>query len=262
MAARSPARSSAGPDVIVQARPPSRWRRCRPAWSCPGPGGPANSRWSTAWPRRRAASRMIARCSLSSAWPTNSSRRRGRRPPSSPRPSWPGARPALERLGRRASSAVASGLSSSSRIGPSAHRQPLQRLPSAAADTSPSSGSSRTHRGHLVGAVAEVGQRVAHVGAGRRRATAVGPSRAGAGGRLELGHARGADFSSTSRRAAVFLPTPGTRHRASMSSSASTRASGVGTVHRQDGQGQRRARRRGRRAAPRSTSRSSRVRKP
>ena len=31
-------------------------------------------------PRRRAASRMIARCSLSSAWPTKSSSRRGRRP--------------------------------------------------------------------------------------------------------------------------------------------------------------------------------------
>ena len=43
----------------------------------PRPGGPANSRWSAAWPRRRAASRTIARCSLISAWPTNSSRRAG-----------------------------------------------------------------------------------------------------------------------------------------------------------------------------------------
>ena len=36
------------------------------------------------------------------------------------------------------------------------------------------------------------------------------------------------DLSSTSRRAAVFLPTPGTRHRAATSSSASTRRSASG----------------------------------
>ena len=36
------------------------------------------------------------------------------------------------------------------------------------------------------------------------------------------------DFSSTSRRAAVFLPTPGTRHSAATSSSASTRRSASG----------------------------------
>ena len=32
----------------------------------PSPGGPAKSRWSAAWPRRRAASSMMSRCSFSS----------------------------------------------------------------------------------------------------------------------------------------------------------------------------------------------------
>ena len=80
MAARSPARSSAGPgrDVQVHAHlggddagerglaEPGRARRAA--------GGRRPGR------ARRAASRMIARCSLSSAWPTNSSSRRGPQP--------------------------------------------------------------------------------------------------------------------------------------------------------------------------------------
>ena len=41
MAARSPARSRAGPDVTCEARRPSRWRRCRPCVVLPRPGGPA-----------------------------------------------------------------------------------------------------------------------------------------------------------------------------------------------------------------------------
>ena len=35
---------------------PARARRSAPAWSCPGPGGPWNSAWSIASPRRRALS--------------------------------------------------------------------------------------------------------------------------------------------------------------------------------------------------------------
>ena len=59
MAARSPARSSAGPEVMCSCTPIS--AATMPASVVlPSPGGPANSRWSAAWPRRRAASRMIA----------------------------------------------------------------------------------------------------------------------------------------------------------------------------------------------------------
>ena len=82
IAARSPARSSAGPDVMCRCTPIS--AATMPAMLVlPRPGGPASSRWSAAWPRRRAASRTIARCSLSSRWPTNSASRRGRSPASS-----------------------------------------------------------------------------------------------------------------------------------------------------------------------------------
>ena len=78
MAARSPARSSAGPLVMRSADAPSRRRRCPASVVLPRPGGPANSRWSTAWPRCRAAPSRISRCSFSRGWPTNSSSRRGR----------------------------------------------------------------------------------------------------------------------------------------------------------------------------------------
>src|SRR5215217_6637264 len=57
----------------------------------PSPGGPASRRWSAAWPRRRAASRMTDRCSFTSAWPTNSSSRWGRRPASTLSSSGPAA---------------------------------------------------------------------------------------------------------------------------------------------------------------------------
>ena len=76
-AARSPVRTSAGPEVIRNPTPIS--AATMPANEVlPRPGGPTNSRWSTAWPRLRAASITIWRCSVSSAWPTNSSRRLGR----------------------------------------------------------------------------------------------------------------------------------------------------------------------------------------
>ena len=119
MAARSPARSRAGPDVTCR-RTPISVATMPASVVLPSPGGPANSRWSAAWPRRRAASRMIVRCSLSSAWPTKSSSGRGRRPP------------LVGDLGVDLGRRQASGSSSSSRIGDlrssPAHGQALQRL--------------------------------------------------------------------------------------------------------------------------------------
>ena len=83
--------------------------------------------------------------------------------------------------------------------------------------------------GDLLGAVAEGGQRVAHVGpdragdaVGRRSPSAAAPRAHVAGGTSRR------VLSSISRRAAVFLPTPGTRHRAATSSSARTRARAMG----------------------------------
>ena len=83
--------------------------------------------------------------------------------------------------------------------------------------------------GDLLGAVAEARR--------GRRARRSGPTVAGEAP-LPLPSATAAtgspsgrssrDFSSTSRRAAVFLPTPGTRHRAATSSSARTRRSASG----------------------------------
>src|SRR5436305_1378757 len=82
--ARSPARSSAGPDVTRRATPIS--AATMPArLVLPRPGGPARSRWSTGSPRRRAASSRISRCWRSWAWPTNSASRLGRSPTSSTR---------------------------------------------------------------------------------------------------------------------------------------------------------------------------------
>ena len=77
MAARSPARSSAGPDVTCRCASSS-VAMMSASVVLPRPGGPANSRWSGAWPRRRAASSRMSRWALSSAWPTNSASRRGR----------------------------------------------------------------------------------------------------------------------------------------------------------------------------------------
>ena len=48
----------------------------------PSPGGPANSRWSTAWPRRRAASSTIAEVLLQLALADELGERRGRSPAS------------------------------------------------------------------------------------------------------------------------------------------------------------------------------------
>ena len=78
MAARSPARSRAGPDVVW------RWASTSLATMCarvvlPRPGGPANNRWSTGSRRLRAAPRSTSRWPFNSLWPTNSGRLRGRR---------------------------------------------------------------------------------------------------------------------------------------------------------------------------------------
>src|SRR3954449_513712 len=81
-AAKSPARSNAGPDVIL--KPTSISLATMPAKVVfPSPGGPAKRVWSTGSPRFRAAPRRISRCSRTSGWPSNSARRLGRRPTSS-----------------------------------------------------------------------------------------------------------------------------------------------------------------------------------
>src|SRR5579875_3952706 len=81
-AAKSPARTSAGPDVTRS--PASISLATMPAEEVlPRPGGPEKSMGQTGSPRRRAASSIIERCSFSCDWPTNSSRRRGRRVTSS-----------------------------------------------------------------------------------------------------------------------------------------------------------------------------------
>src|SRR5436190_7343386 len=76
-AARSPGRSSTGPEV---------WRRLTPS-SCammcdsvvlPRPGGPNSSTWSSDSLRLRAASMKIESCPRIFSWPTYSSSRRGR----------------------------------------------------------------------------------------------------------------------------------------------------------------------------------------
>ena len=90
----------------------------------------------------------------------------------------------------------------------------------------------------LVGAVAEAGERVADLGAGAAEPARRRCRRRRRGDGSTSGRSR-RDFSSTSRRAAVFLPTPGTRHRAADVVVGQDPAQGVGLVDRQDGQGQR-----------------------
>ncbi len=63
-AARSPARTITGPAVIRSPTPISA-ATIPDSEVFPSPGGPANNRWSTGWPRFRAASITIWRCSVS-----------------------------------------------------------------------------------------------------------------------------------------------------------------------------------------------------
>ena len=77
IAARSPARSSTGPEVTLKPTPSSE----ATMWASvvlPRPGLPAKSRWSAGSSRALAASRMIERCSLVEACPTKSTSVRGR----------------------------------------------------------------------------------------------------------------------------------------------------------------------------------------
>ncbi len=102
----------------------------------------------------------------------------------------------------------------------------------------------------LVGAVAEAGERLAHTACGGRG----GAGTVGRGTRRRRARATSSRaFSSSSRRAAVFLPTPGTRHRASASSSATEPAEVARRVHAPGSRAPAPGRRRGRRGAPRST---------
>src|SRR5690606_13349760 len=78
MAARSPGRSRAGPEVICRVVPIS--AATIPASVVfPRPGGPERRMWSSDLPSARAASIEIHSLSLTRSWPMNSSRRRGRR---------------------------------------------------------------------------------------------------------------------------------------------------------------------------------------
>ena len=183
MAARSPARSSAGPDVTCSVTPIS--AAAMPASVVlPSPGGPANSRWSTAWPRRRAASMTIARCSFSSRWPTKSASSRGRSPTSTT---------------SSVSSATPGSRNSSRTAGP----QRLERV-----------AQQRSRRRRRRRSAARAARRGSPPGRSRARPAPRGrrrpPSRRPD---APTGSSIGTDsrfFSSTSRRSAVLRPMPGT----------------------------------------------------
>ncbi len=82
--ARSPLRSSAGPDVTRTSVPISRASRYASV-VLPRPGGPDKSTWSSASPRLRAACTYTAMLSAIFRWPTNSAKLRGRSAASSSR---------------------------------------------------------------------------------------------------------------------------------------------------------------------------------
>ncbi len=113
MAARSPARSTAGPLVYRTLTPSSR-AMIVASVVLPRPGGPYSRTWSAASPLPFAARSSTSRLAFTSRWPMYSSRVRGRREPSttsSPRSPAPAAR----RL--RASSVIARSLAGSWAIG-------------------------------------------------------------------------------------------------------------------------------------------------
>ena len=173
-AARSPARSMAGPLVV---------RICAPISAAtmfasvvlPRPGGPYRRMWSTGSPRFCAASMRIARFSLIRSWPANSS--------SLPRPNGRlerelllgdlGARDALDR--HRCARAARIEHVSDSTLGPGAPRRPTRAPCRGAPPTPPRSISAqRVTRPNVLCAVAcdehvDDGHRVADR---RRRATA------------------------------------------------------------------------------------------
>ena len=202
----------------------------------PRPGGPENSRWSGAWPRRRAASSRMPRCALSRGLAHEvvqapGAQRRRRPPP---------------RRGRRPDRAAPHARAAA----PSDHRRSRWSPRRSMAEASPSSGSSAVADLDLVGARSpgRPAPRARRWWRCARRAHGQ-PPRPPGDDRPASGTSR-RDLSSTSSRAAVFLPTPGTRHRAATSSSARirTRARGRGPT---GWRAPARARPRGPRAGPR-----------
>src|SRR5512134_1037312 len=71
IAARSPGRSSTGPEVWRRFTPSSRAMMCASV-VLPSPGGPNSSTWSSASPRPRAAAMKISSCERTFSWPTYS----------------------------------------------------------------------------------------------------------------------------------------------------------------------------------------------
>src|SRR5579875_562570 len=191
MAATSPLRTSAGPEVM------RRFARISAATMpasvvLPRPGGPANSRWSTAWPRRRAASSTMASRSRSSSWPTNSSSRLGRRLASS------ATSPSASAPERGRSPAPGAGAASAARISrrgltraapreagerSPVHRQLAQRLAEQLLDRA-LAGQHAQRRPHLVRSVAELAERLGHLG--RRRGRSARSEQLGGAGAVEL----------------------------------------------------------------------------
>src|SRR5215213_10028699 len=133
----------------------------------PNPGGPASSRWSAAWPRRRAASRMTDRCSFTSVWPTNSSSRWGRRPAS-----------------MLSSSEPMAGSRNSSRT---PHRQDLEGVAQQGRGVR-AAGELAQGVADLLGGVAEPGQRLGHRLGGGGGAIAVDARHQGEGGHVAVKH--------------------------------------------------------------------------
>ena len=150
IAARSPARSSAGPDVMCSCTPIS--AATMPASVVlPRPGGPANSRWSAAWLAPAGGLEHDRRGAPSA--------RAGRRT----RRGGAGADPTSSTSS--ASSAIAGSRNSSRTAGPE-----QLRARRAAASTRRVGGRQLAQRlADLVGAVAEPGERLAHVADRRRR---------------------------------------------------------------------------------------------
>ena len=77
IAARSPARSRAGP-LVSRIAAPSSTATIMARLVLPSPGGPDSRMWSGGSPRRRDASSTSSSCSRTRGWPTNSASRRGR----------------------------------------------------------------------------------------------------------------------------------------------------------------------------------------
>src|SRR4051812_20371806 len=117
-AARSPARSMAGP-LVMRSGAPSSAATIIAMVVLPRPGGPDSRMWSGGRPRCRAPSRTSESCSRTRSWPMNSSRRRGRRAASITRSSLPA-------YGETISAAAST---SSSALMSSSLAQQLQRLP-------------------------------------------------------------------------------------------------------------------------------------